>query len=72
MFADRKEWKLEEVKVSVELDWLSEENRTGINRTVEFVGALDDEQRKRLLAVANACPVHKILTHTIEINTTAV
>jgi putative redox protein len=69
MYADRKHWKLQEIKTEIELEWSDEQSRTTINRVVEFVGDLDEDQRKRLLAVANACPVHKILTHTIDINT---
>jgi putative redox protein len=43
---------------------------TVIDREVEFEGALSDEQRDRLLAIANRCPVHLTLTSTIEIRTT--
>jgi putative redox protein len=71
MYADRKQWKLDEIKTEVELEWSDATSRTTINRSIEFIGDLDEDQRKRLLAVANACPVHKILTHPIEINTKA-
>lgn len=69
MFADRKGWGLEEMKVNIELERNENENKTVINRKLEFIGNLDDTQKDRLLAVANACPVHKILTNPIEINT---
>lgn len=69
MYADRKEWLLDEVKVDIDLERVEATNKTVINRKIQFIGNLDDEQRKRLLAVANACPVHKILTNPIEINT---
>jgi putative redox protein len=69
MYADRKEWPLEEVKINIDLERDEASNKTVINRKVEFIGNLNDEQLKRLLAVANACPVHKILTNPIEINT---
>jgi putative redox protein len=69
MYADRKEWDLEEVKINIELEFIREENKTVINRKLEFIGNLDDAQRSRLLAIANACPVHKILSKPIEINT---
>ena len=42
--------------------------KTSINRKLEFIGNLTEEQRTRLLAVANACPVHKLLTNPIEIS----
>lgn len=69
MYADRKEWPLEEVKTDIDLERDETTNKTVINRKIQFIGNLDDEQLKRLLAVANACPVHKILSNPIEINT---
>jgi putative redox protein len=69
MYADRKEWDLEEVKSEIELKFFREENKTVISRKLEFIGNLDQDQRQRLLAIAKACPVHKILTNPIEINT---
>jgi putative redox protein len=69
MYADRKEWPLDEVKINIDLERDEAENKTVINRRIQFLGNLDDAQRKRLLAVANACPVHKILSNPIEINT---
>ncbi len=43
---------------------------TVIDRNVEFEGWLSDEQRERLLAIANRCPVHLTLTSRIDIRTT--
>lgn len=71
MYADRKQWSLTEVRSEVELERDETANKTIINRKVEFLGDLTEEQKTRLLAVANACPVHKILTNQIEINTEA-
>lgn len=68
MYADRKEWDLQEVKIDVELEFIKAENKTVINRKLEFIGNLDDTQKSRLLAIANACPVHKILSNPIEIS----
>ncbi len=70
MYADRKTWALESVNADVEL--LEEDGQTRFIRKVQFTGELDEEQRARLLAVANACPLHKILTHSIVIETTVV
>lgn len=72
MYADRKSWALEEVILDISLDWDAKANTTTINRKITLIGALDADQQKRLLAVANACPVHKMLTHTVEINTEVV
>lgn len=68
MYADRKGWDLEEVKLEIELERDDKENKTVINRNLEFIGNLNETQKSRLLAVANACPIHKILSSPIEIN----
>lgn len=69
MYADRKEWALTEVKTEVELERDEAANKTIINRIIAFIGNLTEEQKTRLLAVANACPIHKILTNPIDIET---
>ncbi|MBI1209444.1 MAG: alpha/beta fold hydrolase [Azospirillum sp.] len=42
-----------------------------ITREITFYGELDDDQRRRLLEIADKCPVHRTLTSEIEIVTTA-
>ncbi len=68
MYADRKGWDLEEAKVSITLTFVPSENKTLINRDLTFIGKLDETQKSRLLAVANACPIHKMMSNPIEIN----
>lgn len=72
MYADRKEWDLQEVKIDIELDFIKEENKTVINRKLAFIGNLDDTQRSRLMTIANLCPVHKMLTNPVEIFSEAI
>lgn len=69
MYADQKGWDLQEVKLEIDLDRDEKNNKTVINRKMQLYGNLDEKQRERLLKVANACPVHKMLTNPIEINT---
>ena len=40
-----------------------------IERAITLEGELDDEQRERLLEIADKCPVHRTLTSEIEIKT---
>lgn len=40
-----------------------------IERTIALEGALDDEQRQRLLEIADKCPVHRTLESEISIRT---
>lgn len=69
MYADQKGWDLREVKLQIDLERDEEANKTVIHRKMQLFGNLDEKQRERLFKVANACPVHKILTNPIEINT---
>lgn len=39
------------------------------DRTIEHGGALSDDQSERLVEIANKCPVHRTLSHQIEITT---
>ncbi|MCS7018296.1 MAG: OsmC family protein [Cytophagales bacterium] len=69
MYADRKGWDLEEIKVSLSYDYDKEAGKSLINRKIELIGSLDEDQRTRLLQIANACPIHKTLQNPIEIIT---
>jgi putative redox protein len=69
MYAQRKQWPLESVQVT--LDYLDRgKDLTRIARSVQLSGPLDAEQRARLLQIANACPVHKMLMGAMDIPTT--
>jgi len=40
-----------------------------IDRVIRMDGALDDEQRRKLMEIADKCPVHRTLTSEIRIVT---
>ena len=70
MYIDRKEWAVEKINVEVELENFPLTKRAIFKREVSFEGInLDNEQLKRLRTIADACPIHKILTNDIEILT---
>jgi putative redox protein len=71
MYAKTKQWPLEKVEVKLEMEESDNEglHQTLINRQITLTGNLSDEQHQRLLHVANVCPVHKILTGNIHIDT---
>ena len=70
MYAARKGWPLTGVALALSLN---PEGKpavgTDIRRELELKGELDDSQRERLLQIANACPVHRLLTGEVRIHT---
>lgn len=79
MYADRKGWPLEEVRVHLdhgkvhEQDCENCENESAkidqIEREIELFGDLNDEQRQKLLEIADKCPVHRTLHGEIRVIT---
>jgi len=67
MYADRKGWKLDEASVEVDFENNRKENHTVFTKTVQLTGDLDEEQQARLHEIAGKCPIHRILTGSIEI-----
>lgn len=82
LYADRKSLPLERVTVTLKhskiyaKDCAECETRDGmldqIERDIAIDGALDAEQRKKLMEIADKCPVHRTLTSEIRIVTKAV
>lgn len=67
MYANRKEWKIEEIVVEV-TSGLHPENREPILlKNISLIGDLEESQLKRMLVIAGKCPVHKILEKSIQI-----
>ena len=64
MYAQRKGMPLD--AIDVQLSVLQERpGQTEIGRDIQLSGALTIEQRTRLLEIANACPIHKVLSGEI-------
>jgi putative redox protein len=79
MYADRKGWPLKEIRavlthsknyakdcVNCELPAAKLDR---VERRITLIGELSEEQRQRLLVIANLCPVHKTLTSGIDVHT---
>lgn len=81
MYAERKEWPLEEVIVDIkhekkhkpdvekEQTEKKEPKIDHFDRQIELRGDLSDDQRKRLMEIADKCPVHRTLKSNIEVKT---
>lgn len=68
MYANRKEWDLQEADIEVGFETV--DGTTRFNRTITLKGTLDEEQKQRLMDIANKCPIHKALNNAIQITTT--
>jgi putative redox protein len=82
MYAARKQWPLERVEVELRHDRVhgrdapeagsdTPKRSERITRTIRIEGELDDEQRARLMEIANRCPVHRTIEACPEIVTEA-
>jgi putative redox protein len=81
MYADRRGWPLERVRVTLRHSRIHAEDCAQcettkgwidhIDRDVELVGELDETQRERLMHIADRCPVHQTLTSEVHITTTS-
>ncbi len=79
MYADRKEWPLDGVSVELSHDKIhardcascdTEEGKVDhIARVLTLTGDLTEEQRQRLVQIANRCPVHQTLHSEIVVDT---
>ena len=79
MYANRKQIKLENISVLLQHsrvhaeDCMECHSKEGyvdrIDKTITFEGDLSDEQKMRLLEIADKCPVHKTLLNEILIKT---
>jgi len=81
LYADRKSLPLQRVTVTLKHskihaeDCAECETKAGmldqIDRVIAMEGALDAEQRKKLMEIADKCPVHRTLTSEIRVVTKA-
>ncbi|ASZ12777.1 OsmC family protein [Chitinophaga pendula] len=71
MYANRKQWPLENVKITLRFNKADKPDgdTTVIDREIALFGPLSAEQQQRLMQIADACPIHKVLTHPVIIQT---
>ncbi|MBK6930040.1 MAG: OsmC family protein [Saprospirales bacterium] len=69
MYADRKEWPVTRISIELEMDadYAARPARTHIRCRLHAEGVLDEEQRQRLVAIADKCPTHRLLTGELAI-----
>ena len=74
MYARRKGWPLTGISVDIshakQHDPTAPNNKIdGFDRVITLSGALDDDQKARLLEIADKCPVHRTLEHGAKVAT---
>jgi putative redox protein len=63
MYARLKKLPLDKIIIT-----LNKKENGEIDRKIELIGNLTDEQRNKLFEISNKCPIHKTLTNSIKIN----
>jgi putative redox protein len=69
MYADRKNYPLEKLDVTVSVHWDKENSKTVMHKTLHFTGDLKPDEIQRLRDIADKCPTHKVLLNPVEIVT---
>lgn len=70
MYIDRKGWDIPEIKITLNATQeLDGEFETIFSRQISFSTDTTQEQKERLLLIADKCPVSKILKGKVTINT---
>ena len=67
MYAGRKEMKLENAIVTVDIERIDDVET--FSREIQLQGNLSAEEKERLLEIAHKCPIHKALAGQIQIKT---
>lgn len=69
MYADRKNWPVGSITVELEMDvdFAARPAQTQIRCRLHAEGDLDEEQRQRLVTIADKCPTHRLLTGEVAI-----
>ena len=67
MYAGRKEMKLENAIVTVDIERANDVET--FSREIQLLGDLSAEEKERLLEIAQKCPIHKALAGQIQIKT---
>ncbi|MBL6449916.1 alpha/beta fold hydrolase [Fulvivirga sp. 29W222] len=82
MYADRKKWPLEEVRIHLQHSKVHQLDCEGcddgsakldqVTREIELFGDLTKEQQERLMEIADKCPVHKTLHAGVQVKTSLI
>jgi putative redox protein len=73
MYADKKGWDVE--RIDLEISIRIEKTDTGqishVESLIDITGNITAEEKARMIEIAQKCPVHKLLSNPIQIQTSA-
>jgi putative redox protein len=69
LYADRKKWPLERIRVKVTHHRDGLAGRDRFLREIQLFGALDEAQRARIVAISKRCPVHLTIERGSDVET---
>lgn len=74
MYADRKEWAVDRIVVDLKMDIVkgNEAQTSYIKRHITILGNVSQEQKRRMLTIADSCPLHRIMTNPVVISSNLV
>ena len=70
MYVDKKGWNVDKIEVELQIQTTKTEKGQSaeIESVIKITGDVTTEQRQRMLEIARKCPIHKLLTNPIQIN----
>lgn len=72
MYVDRKGWEVGDIRVRVTSEKDEVLQKQVFKRTIEFDVELEEAHRRRILTIADKCPIHKILEQSSAIETSLI
>jgi putative redox protein len=67
MYADRKGWDLGRLEVVVDMEYGQPSVPKSFLVTLKLPRELSEEQQQRLQTIAGRCPVHRVISHDVEV-----
>ena len=67
MYADRKGWDLEKVEIKVGFKRNITTNQVTFKKEIQLFGNLNNDQREKLLEMGSKCPIEKMITGNISV-----
>lgn len=65
MYADKKGWDLDKVEIKIGFKRNITTHQITFNKEIQLFGNLDNEQRQKLLEIGSKCPIEKMITGNV-------